>query len=147
MEWSSAHQQVEVLERDAKGRPSRSRQVVRVVGVDDEQVLDYVVHDDGVRWTLVSSKQQRAQEGHYKLTPDGDSTRVCFKLTVDPVVPLPGFLIKRAAKGLMETATDCTPARIGHRWRIISISPDNVPSSSRCPIAPLCSSANCQARV
>jgi ribosome-associated toxin RatA of RatAB toxin-antitoxin module len=105
-EWSSAHQKVEVLERDDEGRPSKSRQVVKVVGVSDEQVLDYTVHDDGVSWTLVSSKQQRAQNGHYKLTPDGDATKVHFELTVDPLVPLPGFLIRRGVKGLMDTATD-----------------------------------------
>jgi Polyketide cyclase / dehydrase and lipid transport len=105
-EWSSAHQSVEVLERDDEGRLSKSRQVVKIVGVSDEQMLAYTVHDDGVSWTLVSSKQQRAQDGRYTLTPDGDSTRVHFELTVDPVVPLPGFLIKKGAKALMETATD-----------------------------------------
>jgi hypothetical protein len=105
-DWSSTHQKVEVLERDDEGRPTKSRQVVKVVGVSDDQVLDYTIHDDGVSWTLVSSKQQRAQEGRYTLTSAGDSTKVHFELTVDPVVPLPGFLIKRGAKGLMETATD-----------------------------------------
>src|SRR5690349_6912636 len=105
-DWSSTHQKVEVLERDDDGRPTVSRQVVKIVGVSDEQVLEYTIHDDGVSWTLVSSKQQRAQDGRYTLTPEGDSTRVHFELTVDPVVPLPGFLIKRGAKGLMETATD-----------------------------------------
>ena len=105
-EWSPTHQKVEVLERDPQGHPSKSRQVVKIVGITDEQVLDYTVYDDGVGWTLVSSKQQRAQTGRYTLTPDGDSTQVRFELTVDPTVPLPGFLIKRGAKGLMETATD-----------------------------------------
>lgn len=104
--WSPAHQKVEVLERDSEGHPTKSRQTVKVVGVNDEQVLDYAVHPDGVSWTLASSKQQRAQQGRYTLTPDGESTRVRFELTVDPLVPLPGFLIKRGAKGLMETATD-----------------------------------------
>jgi Polyketide cyclase / dehydrase and lipid transport len=105
-EWSSAHQEVEILSRDDEGRPKRSRQVVKIVGVSDEQVLDYSVHDDGVSWTLVSSKAQRGQEGRYTLTPEGDGTRVRFELTVDPVVPVPGFLVKRGAKSLMETATD-----------------------------------------
>jgi hypothetical protein len=104
-EWSPTHQKVEVLERDTAGRPSKSRQVVKIVGITDEQVLDYTVYDDGVGWTLVGSKQQRAQTGRYTLTPDGDSTQVRFELMVDPTVPLPGFLIKRGAKGLMETAT------------------------------------------
>ncbi len=114
-EWSPAHQKVEVLERDDQGHPIKSRQVVKIVGITDEQVLDYSVHDDGVSWTLVSSKQQRAQEGRYTLTPAGDSTRVSFELTVDPTVPLPGFLIKRGAKGLMETATD------GLRKRVLEV--------------------------
>ncbi len=114
-EWSPAHQKVEVLERDDQGHPIKSRQVVKIVGITDEQVLDYSVHDDGVSWTLASSKQQRAQDGRYTLTPDGDSTRVSFELTVDPTVPVPGFLIKRGAKGLMETATD------GLRKRVLEV--------------------------
>lgn len=114
-EWSSVHEKVEVLERDDQGRPSKSRQIVKLVGISDEQVLAYSVHDDGVSWTLVSSKQQRAQEGRYTLIPEGDSTRVRFELTVDLNVPVPGFLIKRGAKGLMETATD------GLRQRVLEV--------------------------
>jgi ribosome-associated toxin RatA of RatAB toxin-antitoxin module len=104
-EWSSVHQEVEVLERDDHGHPIKSRQVVKLVGLSDEQVLAYSVHDDGVSWTLVSSKQQRAQEGRYTLTADSDSTRVRFDLTVDLAAPVPGFLVKQGAKGLMYTAT------------------------------------------
>lgn len=114
-EWSSIHKKVEILERDKDGHPSRSRQKVKIVGVTDEQVLDYSVHDDGVGWTLENSKQQRAQEGRYTLTPEGDSTRVRFELTVDLSAPVPGFLVKRGAKGLMETATD------GLRKRVLEV--------------------------
>ena len=114
-EWSSAHQKVQILERDDEGRPKRSKQVVKIVGISDEQVLDYSVHDDGVSWTLVSSKQQRAQRGRYTLTPDGGKTRVAFELTVDPTVPLPGFVVKKGAKGLLETATD------GLRKRVLEV--------------------------
>jgi len=114
-EWSSVHQEVEILERDDQGRPSRSRQIVKIVGLSDEQVLAYTVHDDGVGWTLESAKQQRAQSGRYTLIPQGDSTRVRFELTVDLVVPIPGFLIKKASKGLMDTATE------GLRKRVLEV--------------------------
>ncbi|SEH63502.1 Polyketide cyclase / dehydrase and lipid transport [Mycolicibacterium rutilum] len=114
-EWSSAHQEIEILERDDQGRPTKSRQVVKIVGVTDEQVLDYTVYDDGVGWTLVKANQQRAQQGRYTLTPEDGGTRVHFELTVEPLVPLPGFLIKRGAKGLMETATD------GLRKRVLAV--------------------------
>jgi len=105
-EWSPTHQKVEVLERDAAGRPSKSRQVVKILGITDELVLNYTVYDDGVGSALVSSKQQRAQTGRYTLTPDGDSTRVRFELMVDPTVPVPGFVLKRMMRGAMESATD-----------------------------------------
>ena len=105
-DWSPTHQKVEVLERDAAGRPSKSKEVVKILGITDELVLDYTVYDDGVGSTLVSSRQQRAQTGRYTLTPEGDSTTVRFELTIDPIVPVPGFVLKRAMKGAMETATD-----------------------------------------
>jgi Polyketide cyclase / dehydrase and lipid transport len=114
-EWSSAHQEVEVLERDDTGRPQKSRQVVKVVGISDEQLVDHTTYDDGVGWTLVSSKQQRAQDARYTLTPEGDNTRVRFELTVDLIAPLPGFLVKRGAKGLLDTATE------GLRKRVIEV--------------------------
>ncbi|MCV7195180.1 SRPBCC family protein [Mycobacterium angelicum] len=113
-EWSSAHRKIEILERDEQGHPSKSRQVVKIVGVSDEQVLDYAVHDDGVSWTLVSAKQQRAQDARYTLTPEGDVTRVHFELTVELGAPVPGFLIKKGAKGLMQTATDGLRKRVLH---------------------------------
>jgi ribosome-associated toxin RatA of RatAB toxin-antitoxin module len=117
-EWSSFHKKVEVLERDEQGRPTKSRQAVKIVGVTDEQVLDYTVQDDGVSWTLESAKQQRGQQGRYTLKPEGDATRVHFELTVELSVPVPGFLVKRGTKGLMETATD------GLRKRVLEVKGD-----------------------
>lgn len=114
-EWSPAHQTVEILERDEEGRPKRSRQVVKIVGVSDDQILDYHVYDDGVGWTLVRSDQQRAQEARYRLTQEGESTRVRLELMVDLKAPLPGFLVKKGAKGLMDTATH------GLRKRVLKI--------------------------
>jgi hypothetical protein len=87
---------------------------VRTAGITDEQVLDYTWHDDGLSWTLKSAKQQRSQEARYTLTPEGDTTRVRFELTIDPLIPLPGFLLKRVTKGVMGTATE------GLRKRVLS---------------------------
>ena len=114
-EWSSVHRKVDVLERDDQGHPRTSRQVVKLVGVSDEQELAYTVHDDGVSWSLINAKQQRAQEGRYTLTPEGDATRVRFELTVDLLMPVPGFLVRKGAKSLMDTATK------GLRQRVLEI--------------------------
>jgi hypothetical protein len=59
--WSTVHKKAEILELDERASPSKARQHVKVVGISDEQVLAYSVHDDGVSWTLVSAKQQRAR--------------------------------------------------------------------------------------
>ncbi len=105
-EWSSIHQNAEVLERNAQGRPQRARMKVKTAGVTDEIVLAYTWRDDGVTWTQESGKASRNQEGGYTLTPQGDKTRTKFDLALDPLVPLPGFVIRRAMKGIMELNTD-----------------------------------------
>jgi len=114
-EWSSIHQSAEVLDRDAKGRPKRAKMKVKTTGVTDEIVLAYTWRDDGVTWTQESGKASRNQEGGYTLTPQGDKTRTTFDLALDPLVPLPGFVIKRAMKGIMELNTD------GLRKRVLEV--------------------------
>ena len=74
---------------------------VKTAGITDEQVMAYTWSDNEVSWTLVSSGQQKSQDGDYTLIPEGDKTTlVKFELSVDPTVPLPGFVLKRAVKGI-----------------------------------------------
>ena len=114
-EWSNIHQSAEVLERHADGRPQRAKMKVKTSGVTDEIVLAYTWSDDGVTWTQESGKASRNQVGGYTLTPEGDKTRTRFDLALDPLVPLPGFVIKRAMKGIMELNTD------GLRKRVLKV--------------------------
>ncbi len=48
----------------------------------------------------------KAQDASYTLTADGDKTKVRFDISIDLAIPLPGFVLKRAMKGGVETATD-----------------------------------------
>jgi ribosome-associated toxin RatA of RatAB toxin-antitoxin module len=114
-EWSSAHQSSEVVETGDDGRPTVARMKVKTAGITDEQVVAYTWGDNTVSWTLVSAGQQRSQDATYTLTPEGETTRVKFDITIDPLVPLPGFLLKRAVKGVMDTATE------GLRKRVLSV--------------------------
>lgn len=105
-EWSSAHKKVIVESTHADGRPCRVRMTVSIMGINDEQVVDYSWDGDtGMSWTLVESTQQNSQDGSYTLTPKGGGTLVKFALTVDPKIPLPGFLLKKAQKMALETAS------------------------------------------
>jgi ribosome-associated toxin RatA of RatAB toxin-antitoxin module len=105
-DWSSQHQGAEILDTDENGRPGKVKLRVKTMGISDEMVVQYVWTANTAGWTLVSSSQLKAQEAKYTLTPDGDKTKVKFELTVDPSVPIPGFVLKRAMKGGIESATD-----------------------------------------
>ncbi|MCQ4119403.1 SRPBCC family protein [Rhodococcus tibetensis] len=105
-EWSSAHKSVTIESTHDDGRPHRVRMNVSILGISDEQVVDYTFDgDDTVSWHLVESGQQNAQDGSYVLTESGAGTKVTFELTVDPKIPLPGFLVKKAQKTALETAS------------------------------------------
>ena len=114
-EWSGAHQSSEVLERDERGRPTKARMKVKAAGITDEQVVAYTWGSNQVSWTLVNSTQQRSQDASYTLVPDGDRTTVKFQISVDPVVPLPGFVLKRVIKGTIDTGTQ------GLRKRVLQV--------------------------
>ncbi|MDI3315387.1 MAG: SRPBCC family protein [Mycobacterium sp.] len=117
-EWSPAHRSSEVVETGADGRPTVARMKVKIAGITDEQVVAYTWGDNTVSWTLVSATRQRSQDAAYTLTPEGQTTRVKFDITVDPLVPLPGFLLKRAVNAVLDTAT------AGLRNRVLSMKYD-----------------------
>ena len=104
--WSPQYQKSEVLEAYDNGRPKRVKMKIKTAGISDEQIVDYTWAGDVVSWTLVSAGQLKAQDASYTLTPDGDRTKVRFDITIDLAIPLPGFVLKRAMKGGVETATE-----------------------------------------
>jgi uncharacterized membrane protein len=118
-EWSEPHQSAEILETGDDGRPSKVKMKVRTAGITDEQVVAYTFSGNEVRWTLVSSGQQKSQDGKYTLVPDGDATLVKMQITIDPNVPVPGFILKRAIKGTIDSATNSL------RDRVLKLKKDN----------------------
>ena len=94
--WSSQYETVQVVDTYDDGRPKTVTAKVKAAGLTDEQICEYTWGDNTVGWSVVKASQVRS----------GDKTKVRFDLTVDPSVPLPGFIIKRTLKGAMETATD-----------------------------------------
>lgn len=111
-EWSEPHQSAEILDTGDDGRPRQVKMKVKVAGITDEQVVAYTWGDNLVSWKLVSSSQQKAQDGSYTLVPKGDETLVKFELLADPNVPLPGFVLKRAVKGTIDSATKALRDRV-----------------------------------
>ena len=105
-EWSSPHKKVIVESTHPDGRPHRVRMTVSILGINDEQVVEYSWDGDTrMSWSLVESTQQNTQEGRYALAPKGDGTLVTFELTIDPKIPLPGFMLKKARNMALDTAS------------------------------------------
>lgn len=104
--WSGPHKSATVESRFEDGRPKRVRMVISVVGVTDEQVVEYTWDGDtSVKWSLVESTQQKVQEGGYVLTATDNGTKAHFDLTIDLKIPLPGFIVKKAQKNGIDVAT------------------------------------------
>ncbi len=104
--WSPQYLSAEVLDAYENGRPRKVKMRIKAAGVTDEQVVEYSWTDTSASWTLLSAGQLKAQDASYTLTPEGDKTKVRFGITIDPSIPLPGFLLKKSVKGAVDTATE-----------------------------------------
>ncbi|GFG70767.1 SRPBCC family protein [Mycolicibacter senuensis] len=105
--WSPVHKRVEILDTYADGRPHHVRATIKVLGLVDKEILEYHWGPDWVVWDAKATIQQRAQHVEYTLTKEGpDTTRVRFDITVEPSGPIPAFLVRRASKLVLDTATE-----------------------------------------
>lgn len=108
--WARDLKQVEVLERDAEGRGVEVLYRAAAMGRSTTYVLRYDYADAPRRlpWKLVRGDIMRRLDGEYRLEPtaDGTGTDVVYELEVELVIPLPGFVKRRAEHKIMHTALD-----------------------------------------
>jgi uncharacterized protein YndB with AHSA1/START domain len=105
--YSSMHKRAEVMDRYPDGRPHHVRVKIRLLGLVDTEILEYRWGPDWLVWDAQPTSQQYAQHVEYRLSSDdhGECTRVRIDITVEPVVPIPEFLIRRACGGVLDAAT------------------------------------------
>jgi uncharacterized protein YndB with AHSA1/START domain len=105
---SPAYRRDEVLDRYDDGRPHHVRLAVRVLGVLDEEILEFRWGPDWLVWDAEPTKQQYAQHVEYTLKPDhtGSSTMVTVDITVEPDSLIPDYFTKRAGKSIIDAATE-----------------------------------------
>lgn len=107
-EWLKDVKSVEVLERDADGRPLAATMRVDVTIREVTYTLDYEYDvPTRVAWTSRPGGDVRSIDGSYtfEINDDGGTT-VIYELAIDPGFPVPGFLLKRAAKHITGAALD-----------------------------------------
>jgi len=97
---------VESVDPDERGSEVTFR--AAAMGRSTSYTLRYQYEDDPSRisWELVRGDIMRRLDGSYLLEPvDGtERTRVTYHLAVDLVVPLPGFVKRRAESKIIHTA-------------------------------------------
>lgn len=104
--WSPVHKRMEVLDEYDDGRPHHVRATIKILGLVDKEILEYHWGPDWMVWDAEATFQQHGQHVEYNLTPEGIArTRVRFDITVEPAAPIPEFLVRRASKVVLKTAT------------------------------------------
>ena len=105
--WSSVHKKAEVIDTYPDGRPHHVKVTVKVIGIVDQEVLEFHWGPDWVVWDARKTMQQHSQHVEYTLRREGEnSTRLRFDITLEPSAPLPEFLVNRARKRVLQAATD-----------------------------------------
>jgi hypothetical protein len=105
--WSSVHKKAEVLDTYPDGRPFHAKVTVKVLGIVDQEVLEFHWGPDWMVWDAQKTLQQHGQHVEYTLQREGEnSTRMRFCITLEPSAPMPEFLINRARKRVLKDATD-----------------------------------------
>jgi uncharacterized membrane protein len=107
--WAADLKSVEVVARDGDGRPLEVAYRVAAMGRSTSYTLryDYSEAPQVLAWRQVRGDITRKLDGSYVLAPvDGDTDRtlVTYHLEVDLVLPLPGFVKRRAEARLLSTA-------------------------------------------
>jgi hypothetical protein len=106
--WARDLKGVTVEQRDDEGRGVEVTFRAAAMGRSTSYTLRYRHADDpvGLSWTLVRGDIMRRLEGSYRLEPGSapDRTLVTYHLAVDLVVPLPGFVKRRAEQKIIHTA-------------------------------------------
>lgn len=107
--WARDLKGVHVEARDDEGRATRVTFRAAAMGRSTSYTLAYRYEHEPRRisWELASGDIMRRLDGSYLLEPvdsDPGRTNVTYHLAVDLVVPLPGFVKRRAESKIIHTA-------------------------------------------
>jgi Polyketide cyclase / dehydrase and lipid transport len=105
--WSSVHKKAEVIDTYPDGRPHHVKVTVKVIGIVDQEVLEFHWGPDWMVWDARKTMQQHGQHVEYTLRREGENrTRLRFDITLEPSAPLPEFLVNRARGRVLKAATE-----------------------------------------
>lgn len=106
--WARDLKHVEVLERDADGRGVEVLFRAAAMGRSTTYVLryDHTEAPHRLPWRFVRGDIMRRLDGEYRFEVVDEGTKVVYELEVELIIPLPGFVKRRAEHKIMHTALD-----------------------------------------
>jgi len=112
-DWVGNMEDVEVLERDRRGRGSVVAFRLRTPMLAAEYTLAYryAPREAGVSWTYREGTLDDLS-GSYDLEALDDATRVTYRLDVELGMPLPGLIKRQAARQIVRSALNDLKRRV-----------------------------------
>jgi uncharacterized membrane protein len=116
-EWAGDLKDVTVVARDDQGRATDVEFRAAAMGRSTTYQLryDYADAPGRLSWQLVSGDLPRELDGAYNLVPAADdpsATEVSYEISIDLIVPIPGFVKRRAEAKILKTALIELKARV-----------------------------------
>jgi hypothetical protein len=107
-QWAKDVKQAVVAERDEQGRATEVEFKASALGRSTHYTLhyDYSGAPEQLSWKLVRGDITRAIDGTYKISPsttESGGTHIVYELSIELVVPLPGFVKRRAEVRILNT--------------------------------------------
>ncbi|MEM8747683.1 MAG: SRPBCC family protein [Actinomycetota bacterium] len=108
-EWAHDIKDVTIHSTDDQGRPSEVEFRASALGRSTHYTLQYRYDSDPreLGWSMIRGDIQRSIDGAFTFVPTGDGkTEVRYDLAIDLVVPLPGFVKRRAEVRILNTVRE-----------------------------------------
>jgi len=104
-QWAHDIKEVHVLTRDESDRPTLVEFRASALGRSTHYTLEYdYAHAPGkLSWHMSDGDIMRAILGSYTFEPVDNGTRISYDLSVELVVPVPGFVKRRAEMRILST--------------------------------------------
>ena len=110
--WSEGVTGAQILSSHSDGTPKHvSMSIATPVGKDVYEISYVWTGHESVSWSLNSDEQGRpkssmmkALNGTYTLIPAGSGTKVVYDLEIDPKIPMLGFMKRKAAATIVDSA-------------------------------------------
>lgn len=104
-EWTHDVKEANVRQRDDQGRATVVEYRASALGRSTHYTLsyDYSQSPERISWSLVDGDIMRAVDGAYSFATAGDGTDITYSLKIELIVPLPGFVKRRAEVRILHT--------------------------------------------